>query len=80
MQTFSLENQPEGLKTARKTAAINAIHMKEPFKADTQEGVLEYGPETCDDWGEGYVLSFPDDGSKPYAMSKTFFDGNYAFE
>ena len=80
MKTFSLENKPENLKTAKKTASIDAVLITEPFQVETQEGVMEYGPDTCDDWGEGYVLSYPGDGSKPYAMSKAFFDSNYAFE
>ena len=80
MTKYSLENRPQNrLNPARKKALIYAVLMTEPFLVETQEGVLEYSPVTCDDWGEGYILAYPEDGSKPYAMSKTFFDSNYGY-
>lgn len=79
MKTYSLYQKPVVSGKAKKSAAIFVTHMVEPFQVETQEGLLTYGPDTCDDWGEGYMLSYPEDGSKPYAMSKNFFDNNYEY-
>ena len=77
MTTFSLKNKPDGLTTMRKKTTINAAFIKQPFVVHTQEGVMEIGPETVDDWDGGYWVVYPDDGSKPYAIAPRFMADNY---
>ncbi len=79
MKTFTLENKPAELKKAQKTAKIFVKKMEEPFQLETQEGLLTYSPETTDDWEDGYVIAYTEDGSKPYAMSQSYFRDCYEY-
>lgn len=76
MQIFTLENKPEGMARFRKKSTAEALFITEPFKVETQEGVVEISPETVDGWDGGYWLVYPDDGSKPYTWAPLFKERN----
>jgi hypothetical protein len=77
LKRFTLENKPSEYVTARKKTTIDLVVVDEPFEVETQEGVLEIGPETVDDWEGGYYVAYPDDGSKPYPINPQFVRDNY---
>lgn len=56
----------------QKKSTAEAVFISEPFKVETQEGVLEISPETVDGWEDGYWPVYPDDGSKPYTWAPAF--------
>lgn len=60
-----------------KQGTIAVKFIKEPFVIATQEGELIIGPNTVDDWEDGYYIAYPWDGSKPYAISPSFIKANY---
>ena len=76
MKTFSLENRPQ-TRSYRKKTPVELAHINEPFAVDTQEGEMVISPETVDDWDDGYYIAYPDDGSKPYAISPAYVRQNY---
>ena len=78
MTTFSLDMRPAGLLPHRKKSRILLAFIKEPFLIETQEGGMAINPKTVDDWDNGYFVAYPDDGSKPYAISPSFVRDNYA--
>ena len=76
MKAFDLNNKPE-TQLYRKKSAVELAYIEEPFKVDTQEGEMVISPETVDDWEDGYYIAYPDDGSKPYAISPDYVRKNY---
>ena len=77
MITFTLENKPDNLVAHRKKTTVLLAFIEEPFEVETQEGAMVIGPETVDDWEDGYYVAYPDDGSKPYSISPSFVRNNY---
>ena len=78
MRRFSLNVFPDGLDGPyRKKNLVKAAFIEEPFVVETQEGDMEISPNTVDDWEDGYYILYPDDGSKPYTNSPSFFEANY---
>ena len=61
----------------RKKTTVMLSYQHDPFVVETQEGDMTISPETVDDWDNGYWLAYPDDGSKPYAISPKFVRENY---
>lgn len=76
MEKFDLENKPQ-TRPYRKKSTVELVRMNDPFKIDTQEGEMVISPETVDDWDDGYYIAYPDDGSKPYAISPSYVRQNY---
>ena len=76
MEKFDLENKPQ-TRPYRKKSTVELARMNDPFKIDTQEGEMVISPETVDDWDDGYYIAYPDDGSKPYAISPSYVRQNY---
>lgn len=77
METYTLDNKPNNLGTYRKKTTVDLAFIEEPFYVETQEGLMEISPKTVDDWEDGYYLSYPEDGSKPYSISPSFVRNNY---
>lgn len=75
--TFSRWHKPYDLQEFRKASTIQAVKVPGPFKVDTQEGEMVISPETCDDFGDGYWIAYPSDGSKPYGIADSFMLKNY---
>jgi len=76
MKAFDLKNKPP-TQRYRKKSEVELAYIEEPFKVDTQEGEMVITPETVDDWEDGYYIAYPDDGSKPYAISPDYVRKNY---
>lgn len=76
MQLFSIDNKPTTVPHRKKTT-VGLLWCDEPFEVHTQEGPMLISPETVDDWDHGYWVAYPDDGSKPYAISPGFVRDNY---
>ena len=74
---YTLSNKPSDIPEYRKSATVQLLFITEPFAVETQEGVMNIGPETVDDWDGGYYIAYPDDGSKPYSISPSFVRKNY---
>lgn len=74
---FTLKEKPDNLASHRKKTTVALSFQTEPFRVDTQEGVILISPDTVDDWDNGYYLAYPDDGSKPYSISPSFVRNNY---
>ncbi len=74
---FSLDNKPDNIPSFRKASTIQLLFVSEPFEVDSQEGRILIAPDTVDDWEDGYYVAYPDDGSKPYAISPSFIKKNY---
>ena len=74
---FTINNKPENTPSYRKETKVQLIFVAEPFEVETQEGVIKIGPDTVDDWENGYYVAYPEDGSKPYAISPSFVRENY---
>lgn len=77
MIPFSLENKPDHLVAHRKKTTVLLAFVEEPFVVETQEGTMKIGPDTVDDWDNGYYVAYPDDGSKPYPIAPSFVRNNY---
>lgn len=77
MKKYTLENRPGNLKAHRKKTTVLLAFVEEPFEVETQEGPMVVGPDSVDDWDHGYYIAYPDDGSKPYAISPSFVRNNY---
>ena len=77
MKVFTLENKPYNLVGHRKKTVVFLAFIEEPFEVQTQEGPMVIGPDTVDDWEDGYYIAYPEDGSKPYAISPSFVRNNY---
>lgn len=77
MQEFTIDLKPNGMRRHRKKTTIQLSFRTEPFVVETQEGSLTISPDTVDDWANGYFVAYPDDGSKPYAISPQFVRENY---
>jgi hypothetical protein len=77
MKSFSLENKPERIPSYRKSSTVQLLFVSEPFVVESQEGSVTISPDTVDDWDGGYFVAYPDDGSKPYAISPSFVRANY---
>jgi hypothetical protein len=76
MMRFNLDNKPE-TERYQKFGEVDLAFIDSPFEVETQEGILTISPETVDDWENGYYLAYPDDGTKPYAISPSFMRNNY---
>jgi hypothetical protein len=76
MKKFDLKNKPP-TQPYRKKSTVELAYINEPFKVVTQEGEMVISPETVDDWDDGYYIAYPDDGSKPYAISPAYVHQNY---
>lgn len=76
MKTFDLKNKPS-TRLYRKKSKVELAYIDEPFKVDTQEGEMLISSQTVDDWDDGYYIAYPDDGSKPYAISPDYVRQNY---
>ena len=74
---FTLGNKPKDIPAYRKASTVQLLFVSEPFEVETQEGVVSISPDTVDDWEDGYYVAYPDDGSKPYAISPSFVRKNY---
>lgn len=74
---YSLRNKPANLRWFRKQTRVQLLLIEQPFEVETQEGVFPIGPDTVDDWDNGYYVAYPDDGSKPYAIAPAFVRANY---
>ena len=77
MKTYDLRNEPGNTIEMRKTATIRVVFIEQPFRVDTQEGLMTISPADTDDWEDGYYLVYPSDGSKPYSISPSFMRDNY---
>lgn len=77
MNKFSLKNPPANLFPYKKKAITFLSFQTEPFIVETQEGDMTISPETVDDWNEGYYIAYPEDGTKPYSIAKSYVDKNY---
>ena len=77
MKRFSLDHKPENLVVYRKKTTVQLVFVPEPFEVETQEGMMQIGPDTVDDWDEGYYVAYPNDGSKPYSIAPSFVRKNY---
>lgn len=77
MKRFALENKPEDMPHYRKASTVQLLFIAEPFVVESQEGPVTIAPDTVDDWDNGYFVAYPDDGSKPYAISPRFVGANY---
>jgi hypothetical protein len=76
MKKFDIEDKPQtGLY--RKRTTVSLAHINEPFEVETQEGQIVISPETGDDWDDAYYIAYPDNGSKPYAISPAYVRQNY---
>jgi hypothetical protein len=76
MKRYDLNNKPR-TEQYRKIGQVNLVFIDSPFEVETQEGIITISPETVEDWENGYYLAYPDDGSKPYAISPKFVRNNY---
>ena len=74
---YTLDNKPEKIPRYRKLSTVQLLFVKEPFEVETQEGLIKISPDTVDDWEDGYYVAYPDDGTKPYAISPAFVKKNY---
>ena len=74
---YSLDKKPRNTERHRKKTTVELAFVTAPFEVETQEGVLRIAPDTVDDWDGGYYIAYPDDGSKPYAISPAFVRANY---
>lgn len=80
METYSLETRPsEQAVEYRKTGTVRLYAMSDPFKVETQEGVMTISRDTVKDWPEDepYYLAYPCDGSMPYSIAPKFVKDNY---
>lgn len=77
MHKFTLENKPKHIPFYQKKTKVQLLLVHKPFAVETQEGDMIISPETTDDWGNGYYVAYPDDGSKPYSISPSFVCENY---
>jgi hypothetical protein len=71
-----LDERPDSLPQFRKTGTVSLQWLAEPFVVDTEEGEIAIDQST-DGWDGGYWVSWPSDGTKPYAISPAFVAANY---
>ena len=76
MKRFNIGNKPR-TESYRKVEKVNLAFIDSPFEVETHEGLITISPETVDDWENGYYLAYPEDGSKPFAISPKYVKSNY---
>lgn len=73
---ITIDDRPESLPEFRKTGTVSLQWLNQPFTIETQEGPMTID-ETTAGWEDGYWVSWPSDGTMPYAISPAFVRENY---
>lgn len=77
VQVVTATDRPDGVPAFRKTALTYFEWRTEPFQVQTMEGTTYVISEDTDAWDGGYFVAWPDDGTDPYPVAKSFVETNY---